>query len=350
MHSLIKGIRDRTIIAEKEIIDREYRETMKSKLIFLAKCILAALPFLVVIVFTFAYPMAYMDNEYPARKYTREVITGKTDYETLILGDSRAMADLMPEYLGDGCVNLATGGATSVENYYYLQDYLKHHQAPETCLILFAPFHYSYMDNFRTRTVYFNDLSIAQMAEVRKNAHAVGAQAVTEEVDTTDLIANRLRLPNVYLPALLNARFTGRYDDNSKILSNLRESRGYAPFGTAEGSDELNYETSYESLRESGDSQLIGIYMRKLIELCEQNGIRVIVLQAPMNKASFDTLQEGFVKGYALYMQSLSDLYPDITVEREIPCYENALFGDSSHLNETGALQYTEEIAQKYMN
>ena len=89
---------------------------MKSKLIFLAKCILAALPFLVVIVFTFAYPMAYMDNEYPARKYTREVITGKTDYETLILGDSRAMADLMPEYLGDGCVNLATGGATSVEN------------------------------------------------------------------------------------------------------------------------------------------------------------------------------------------------------------------------------------------
>ena len=109
-------------------------------------------------------------------------------------------------------------------------------------------------------------------------------------------------------------------------------------------------EAADESLRESGDSQLIGIYMRKLIELCEQNGIRVVVLQAPMNKASFDTLQEGFVKGYALYMQSLSDLYPDITVEREIPCYENALFGDSSHLNETGALQYTEEIAQKYMN
>ncbi len=321
---------------------------MKNKLIFFAKCILAALPFLLVIAFTFACPMAYMDSEYPKRHYIRETVDDDTDYDTLILGDSRAMADLMPEGFPDSCVNLSAGGATAVESFYVLSEYLQDHKAPENCLILFAPFHYSYMDNFKTRTAYFNDLSILQMAEVRREGRKCGAESV-EDVTFTDLVSYRLRLPNAYLPALLNARFTGRYSDNMANLTNLNQTCGYAPFGTADGSEELNYETSYEALRETGDFALIGIYMRRIIELCEENGIKAYVLQAPMNEASYEKLQNGFVKGYALYMQSFADLYPGITVEPEIPCYDNAYFGDSSHLNAAGAEKFTDEVVMKYL-
>ncbi len=322
---------------------------MKTKLIFFAKCILAALPFLAVIGFTFACPMAYMDSEYPARAYIKEVIEADTDYSTLILGDSRAMADVMPVGLGEDSVNLAAGGVTAIESYYYLSGYLADHAAPKRCFILFAPFHYSYADNWWTRTVYFNDLSVSQIMEVRENGKILDAQSVLNDGTFADLISDRLRLPNAYLPALLNARFFGRYEDNRAALDDQKRARGYAPFGTAEGSDELNYETSYESLRESGDADLIRLYMRKLIELCEKNSIQVYVLQPPMNRASYDALQSGFVKGYALLMQSFADLYPYATVEKQIPCYENAYFGDSSHLNERGAVIFTEEIVQKYL-
>ncbi len=60
---------------------------MKKTLTFFAKCIAASLPFLLVILFTGLAPLCYMDSEYPARAYTREVIVSDTDYGTLILGD-----------------------------------------------------------------------------------------------------------------------------------------------------------------------------------------------------------------------------------------------------------------------
>ena len=258
---------------------------MREKLKFFAKCILAALPFVIVIAYTFFAPMCYMDREYPARRYLQNVIASDTDYDVLILGDSRAMADLMPEYMGDSCVNLATGGASAIENYYYLKDYLGHHKAPEKCVILFAPFHYSYMDNFWERSVYFHELSIPQTAEVLQNAKDCDSETVLRKGFATDLIANRLRLPNVYLPALLNARFFGRYAENKAALRELEASRGYAPFGVEQGSDDLNYETSYERLRESGDADLIRLYLRKTLALCDENGIQAYVLQAPMNHA-----------------------------------------------------------------
>ncbi len=321
---------------------------MREKLGFFAKCIVAALPFLLVTAFTFLAPMCYMDREYPARQYLKNVIASDTDYDVLILGDSRAMADLMPEYMGDSCVNLATGGATAIENYYYLKDYLKHHPAPEKCVILFAPFHYSYMDNFWERSVYFNELGVSQTAEVLKNAKDCGSETVLREHFASDLIANRLRFPNVYLPALINARFVGRYAENRAVLSELESSRGYAPFGTEQGSSDLNYETSYERLRESGDADLIRLYLRKTLDLCEANGIRAYVLQAPMNHASVEKLQEGFVKGYTLLMRSFSDLHPNAVVEMQIPDYDNALFGDASHLNAEGAEKFTKEVIARH--
>lgn len=321
---------------------------MKKNLLFFAKCILAALPFLAVIFFTLCFPLCYMDNEYPARLYTHEVIASGKDHDLLILGDSRAMADLMPNEMQEDAVNLATGGATAIENYFYLSDYLKEHEAPKTCILLFAPFHYSYMDNFWQRTVYFNDLSVKELSEVMDAGRRVRSETTEKDGASMELLSDRLRLPHVYLPALINARFTGRLQENRTLLASYEESAGYAAFGTADGSDNLNYEANYDKLPETNDALLIRLYLKKTIELCNENGIDVLLLQAPMNRASFEKLQEGFVKDYALLMQSVSDLYPAVTVEKEIPCYENALFGDSSHLNEKGAKRFTEEIVEKY--
>ena len=318
---------------------------MKNICRFLVKCIAAALPFILVTGYTYFYPLSFMDSEYPKRAYIHDVARGGEEYETLILGDSRAMADVMSVGISDSCVNLAAGGATAIESYFYLDEYLKHHAAPKQCVILFAPFHYSYMDNWWSRTVYFNDLSVMQVAEVMREGRQLGSETVSEG-GFSRLFSNRMRLPNVYLPALLNARFAGRYDENAAQMEKLQETKGYAPFGTAEESAELNYETTYESLRESGDAELIRLYLLMTIDRLQAEGVRTVILQAPMNEASYDRLQEGFVQGYTMLMRSVADLYPDnVYVETRIPCYGNDLFGDSSHLNERGAMRFTEEVA-----
>ena len=326
---------------------------------FIFKCILASLPLLLLIGYTALFPFAYMDAEYPSWAYTKTVVSGKqanavdanNEADTvLILGDSRAMADLVPSELGGCAQNLALGGATTIEMYYTLSDYLTSHDAPSAAVILFAPFHYSYMDNFWQRTVYFNYLSVPQMFEVFSNAKTVSSETVLQEHYLIDSISYRLRLPDKYLPALINSRLYGRFDENQAAYQKLFAENGHGLFGTADGSSDLNYEVNYAKMNASGDAALIALYFDKLLSLCEENDIYAIVEQPPMNEASYQKLQESYVTEYTIYIEEMQTKYPSFSINSAIPCYENIFFGDSSHLNEEGALTFTQDFKEKYGN
>ena len=93
---------------------------MKKNFLFIVKCILASLPLVLIVLYIKLNPMGYMDGEYPSWKYSKDVVFGKinagTDYETLILGDSRGMADFVPSEFDVPTCNLAVGGTTSSSN------------------------------------------------------------------------------------------------------------------------------------------------------------------------------------------------------------------------------------------
>ncbi len=326
---------------------------------FLFKCILALLPLLFLIGYTALFPFAYMDAEYPSWAYTKDVASGKltvaaaADSEAdmiLILGDSRAMADLVPGEFDSPAQNLALGGATTIEMYYTLSDYLTHHEPPSAAVILFAPFHYSYMDNFWQRTIYFNYLSIPQMFEVFANANTVASETVLQEHYLIDSASYRLRLPDKYLPALINSRLCTRFSENNTAYEKLYAEGGHGLFGTAEGSSDLNYEVNYTQMKASGDSALISLYFDKLLTLCAENKIDVIVEQPPMNEASYEKLQESYINEYTFYIEEIQKKYPSFSINSSIPCYKNDFFGDSSHLNEKGALAFTQDFKEKYKN
>ncbi len=320
---------------------------------FFLKCILALLPLAAVVSYTLLCPFGYMDEEYPSWRYTKMVQEGREKSvpdgtDTLILGDSRAMADIMPTLMGDGYVNLGIGGATSVEMYYTLKHYIENNGAPENVYIMFAPFHYSYMDNYRTRTMYFKHLSFTEAMDVYTQGVRVGAAAF-EDLDRSDIISMYAGLPDSYLPALINSRFVTRSLSNRSLYASLVRERGYGPYGEEDGSSDLNYESNYTKMERDGEHTLITVYFEKLLKLCTDNGIKTILLQAPMNTASYERLDPSYVREYTRYMQQIGNDNPDVVFEYEIPCYGNEYFGDSSHLNRKGARKYTEEIIDKYV-
>lgn len=324
---------------------------MKKFGVFFGKCILVALPFILVIGYTFVFPFGYMDNEYPDRAYTKDVINGLDSYETIILGDSRAVADIIVNEFDESAVTLANGGATSIENYYYLKEYIKKHGAPKRCIIGFAPFHYIQIDNFWNRTVYFNELTISETAEVMKNAQAISGmktEGILSSGDYINLISNRLRLPHVYMPALVNSHFVGRYSENKATYDLVSSQRGHHLYGTEDGCSDLNYEVNYEAMAETPDAELLREYLLKLMDLCRENNIETYIIALPMNRSSYENLHESYEKSLYLFLRSLSDLYPEATVENEIIYYEDEMFGDASHLNQKGAEIFTEEFKSKF--
>lgn len=350
---------------------------------FILKLILLLAPIWITMIYTAVYPFGYMDIEYPAWKYTKEVtkdavkayvdsasassdgptavfIAGKSSPEgdsldskaafassqTLILGDSRAMADFVPALFDSNVVNLAVGGATSIEMYYTLNDYIKNNGVPSEVVIMFAPFHYSIIDNFWQRTVYFNYLSVNDLKEVYSLANASESETLLTKGYQNDLLSYRLRFPDKYLPALINSKLIGRKNENSTTYIEIERNLGYGAFGTADGCSDLNYETGYEKMHTTGDALLIDIYMNKLLELCSNQGIKTQVLIPPMNESSVNALNPSYLQSINSYFEDLILKYPSIDINPEIPCYEDMYFGDASHLNNKGAIKFTTEYIQ----
>lgn len=344
---------------------------MKKNIKFILKLICALLPLFAIILHTVLFPFGYMDTEYPSWKYTKDIIndatnaytsisegadgptavfvTGKGTPETIILGDSRAMADLVPSEMSGTTVNLAVGGATSIEMYYALETYIKNNGVPENAVIMFAPFHYSIIDNFWTRTAYFNFLSPSQIKDLISYADASNSETIMRKGYKNDLLSYMIRFPDKYLPALINSKFIGRYSENKSTYNTLACNLGYGEFGTADGCSDLNYETNYENMHTTGDAVLLDMYLNRLLKLCSDNKINTILAIPPMNESSYNNLKPSYVIEFSEYLNSLRLVYPAITIDWVIPCYEDKYFGDSSHLNRKGAEKFTKEFQEKYI-
>lgn len=315
---------------------------------FILKCILAALPAIALIAFTLLYPLCYMDEEYSSWALKGSVADAHAydgeRFDTLILGDSGAMSSIMPELMDGSCMNMATGGATAIEMYYYLDRYLANHEAPKNAVIMFAPFHYWHIDNYKTRTLYFKAIPVSKLPELYRNAKACGAQSVWYDGVITDEISARLGLPNKYLPAINAARFTGRYDANAAAYGELVASHGWGKFGDLDECHDESYETSYEDMTIDGDAKLVTLYFQKLLRLCNDHHIHVRLLQPAVNTETFDKLNEHYYASYRNYIKQAVTVCDDIEYEDELRVYDGKFFSDPSHLNPMGAVKFTREI------
>jgi len=317
---------------------------------FIKNLILAFLPLILVIGYTFLNPYGYMDKEYPSFVYTKEVSSGINnpikgmDNTILIIGDSRAMADLVPEYLSENSVNLALGGATSIEMYYTLKKYLENNETPDKVIVMFAPFHYSVIDNYWTRTAYFNYLTLEETMDLYSYAEATGSETLLKKGYQNDLISYRLRTPDKFLPALINSKLFTRYESNKQIYKNLVESKGYGDFGNLNGCSELSYETHYDKMHNTKDALLLDLYLNRLLTFLKDKNIPTTLLIPPLNESSYNGLYYGYANSFTDYMENLKNKYPEFNIHTELNYMDDSYFGDSSHLNYEGAVKYTKEL------
>lgn len=314
------------------------------------KLILAGIPLYILVLYTFLFPMNYMAVEYSMWAEEKDYVNKRNgaedipDARTLILGDSRAKSGLRSGELSEDTYNMAIGGATAIEMYYALENYLDHHSAPENAVIIFAPYHFCDIDNWG-QTLYYNYLTVPELLDVYRNALPSADPVVLADSFFADSLSYRLRLPNKYLAAQYNAGLIGRKSDNEAKYASVRADGGYTVFGTDAGNDGGNYETHHE---EFDKSVLLETYFYKLLTLCTENDINVIIEQSPVNQASMDLITDEFLRGYDEFLTEIGTTFPSVFINREVTAYDNKYFGDNNHLNEDGAVIFTREIKEKH--
>jgi hypothetical protein len=105
--------------------------------------------------------------------------------------------------------------------------------------------------------------------------------------------------------------------------------------------------TGYENFAVNG---LIDEYLRATVEMCEENGIDFILEQSPIESGSVPLIKENVNVQFEEYFDDMQKEYPNIKVVSKLHAYDEALFGDSMHLNESGAAIYTQYIIDTYLN
>ena len=292
------------------------------------------------------FPMHFFDGEYAEYQQQKDYIYNNNDYNRiLITGDSKAKAAFLPAILSDDAYNISLGGLTTLENYYYLKEYLENRQVPETVFISFSPFHYMTFDTFWTRSVYFHRISENDLNDIYETALLFDdTEEILTDFDKKVLEYKYYSVKN-YGKAFVKSFFEDRYTINSDIYHNMYETKGQVFFGKEECSDNFSQEVGDINFK---PLDIIDYYLHKTIDMCLDYNINVIVDTIPMNKASYNACYKSYLSDYSNYMKNLQSEYPQIIVNTDLYYYDNEYFGDAAHFNLKGTEKYSKYIKEKY--
>lgn len=294
-------------------------------------------------------PMDYMDNEFASWQQQKDYIRAQgAERQIIFLGDSVFKAAVLPELISEKAQVLALGGATPIEMYYTLNEYLSHHPVPEKVFISFSPLHYADMESYRSRNLYFHyfpwrEVVASQMTIFRYDKQP-WFKYVPDLADDTEYL---LRLPTKYFRTIYDSRLQ-RSNANHKEYEAVSAARGHKYFGLS--SDwYLDYKPYQGWLKPFVPLNSLDFYIKEIIDVCKNNNIEVHVVQEPIHTLDYELISSrGYLEAFQTYMHTLAT-ESGIDVECELPVYGVEYFGDNLHVNEAGAKRYSIELRDKYL-
>ena len=306
--------------------------------------VIVLLPAIAVWLYIIYGGMYYLDEEYPYEAWNKNFC--QTDHngsvDVLILGDSVVNASILPEYLSDGTYNLSLGGTTPVEAYYILKEYLEYNEAPEVCYIGFADVGYITDQNLYTRTLYFHRFSYEDEKELFSIAEDYNAESILIDGYLDEWKQYRFWSPSKYLPALFNGGFNARYETNMANYQAIDEHKGsYLSLTDA-------YELEAEEIEYTSFpvNEYYDYYMKRLLDLCVDNGITPRVLMVPMRPNIVCTMD--YIADCYKYLVKLQEYCPEMTYYYRPEGFGYEDFADVWHMNWNGAVKYTQLIKETY--
>jgi len=273
----------------------------------------------------------YMNREFPMWQYVKAVMKGdSSDYNLIILGDSRSKAGLKPDHIDDEffkSVNLSVGGGTPIEGFYILKNYISKNIIPKYLVISFSPNHLSHIDSFWDRTVKFNFLSYKNLNEVvdfsRKNEGCDGLIGCEKKIYKYFLY------PQKYFKEVYFGLSKRNWLINQETFDYAVSTRGHAIFGTSKFSDGKNVESNINYKFEP--TFTINHYFIETIKLAKENNMQIFYYTMPFNKSSFQKTSNLNKLLYDNYLSSICLKY-QIKCLNKLYFLPNTAFGDPHHL------------------
>ncbi len=295
-------------------------------------------------------PLAFFDREYPSFLAKRIMLQTCDLGSIVVIGDSRAAADIVASKLPVPTANLAIGGGGPIEGYFLLRRAMRCPHPPSRVILSYNAQHLTHADTFWERSVRFGLLGRSEVDEVSRVAARLGDHALSDRLHSAAPDGLRSWLyavcfPAMYMDSLLHAGGALRYAGNRRVLATVLQTRGQYEFGTSDGSSDVAMEGWMSDFR---PDPVLDHYFDRLLALAADRGIPVRFVAMPVNEATFAASSPGVRAGFAAYLAVYAARYPGFSVAAELlPHWPDRFFGDGySHLNARGAAIATARLAR----
>lgn len=316
--------------------------------LFVASAALTALIVLLALwALTSSFREGFLAPEYGMWMAKREWVQNCRFEPTVVLGDSRMVAGVIPAKLGN-TTNLALGGATPIEMYYTMLHASACPNPPRRVVMSFSPEQLMGTEYFWPRTALFGYLTNDELNQIRREARHVGDKALYPAPNIGDfdaIFTNWLyahHFPSYYMSSIINGRVIGRLGAYRQIQQEIADTGGQHFYGQANGAHDTAEEDDHDSFHAS---PLLDVYFTKLLALCKQAGIPVYYIAAPWNDTTWSRLHPGFADQFQAYLQNVAQRFPNLHLVTPIAHMDDAYFGDEYHLNAKGAEIFSAQVA-----
>lgn len=305
---------------------------------------------LILIAFCKNCHMFYDAEDYPNYKMVfDEASNGKSSYNTLILGDSRMMSFVNPNYftMPDSSINLSLPGGSPIEAYFVLKRYILSGRIPNKVIVGFDPGHFAGTQIFK-QGIPFDVLSISELRDIE---NIVQRDSILYQYSSFDIYSYHYGYLPQYGYRIVNSLFVGNYTKNKEIETRLISNKGCKLY-KQDRIDWWNNQTEIrlmEQLQQSSFkvSHTCNYYFKKLISLCQVNNIMCIVEQLPI-PVEYPIYNQNYWHSYLDYIKHHETTNKRIVIVSKIKAYPKTMFRDIMHANKYGSKQYSVELSKKW--
>ncbi len=294
------------------------------------------------------FPMAYLDRDYPLLAAKAQLAAACPTGNIAVFGDSRAIVGVIPAQMDMRVTNLATPGASPIEEYFMVRRLLRCPTPPK--LVVIAQSAGMYAGPHAFWSIYAH-MGVLKPAELRQ----VTADAARLQDDFLEAMPHPRGVPYSLLPSLYGVRFPSfyfanliggygfaRYHYNRVVLRNIVHDSGHMTFGDAPRNDEIADEGRMENWQVT---PVTNDYLRRMLALLASHHVPVAIVTMPMNQATCQHLSPLMQPRLTAYLASIARDNPNVVLaDSAIACWPDTDFNDNAHFNLPGAIAYTKQF------